>query len=58
MNECESYYKKNFPDSYEKFLIYKEKIEKRTPNIKQIYFDHLDGKRDFPDFKYFNPEGL
>ena len=58
MEECKNYYKLNFPKDYEKFLIYKENIEKRTPNIKQMYFDFLEGKRDHPDFKYFNPEGL
>ena len=57
-DECENYYKQQFPEDYKKFLIYKEKIEKRTPNIKQMYFDFLDGKRDHPEFKYFTLEGL
>jgi hypothetical protein len=57
-DEWETYYKMHHPESYEKFLNYKEKIEKRTPNIKQMYFDFLDGKRDHPEFKYFSLEGL
>ena len=28
-----------------------KKIEKRTPNIKQMYSDYLDGKGEMPDFK-------
>ena len=56
--EIEDYYKLHYPEDYEKFLIYKEKIEKRTPNIKQMYFDFLDGKRDHPEFKYFSLEEL
>ena len=39
-------------------IINQKKIIERTPNIKQMYFDYLDGKRDRPDFKYFSPEGL
>ena len=56
--ELENYYKLRFPEDYEKFLIYKEKVETRTPNIKQMYFDFLDGKRDHPEFKYFILEAL
>lgn len=58
VKEIEDYYKLHYPESYEKFLDYKEKIEKRTPNIKQIYFDYLEGKRDHPEFKYFTLKGL
>ena len=31
-------------------------LEKRTPNIKQIYFDYSDGKIEHPDFEYFTSE--
>ena len=56
--DYEEYYKSNHQEDYERFVAYEEKIIKRTPNIKQIYFDYLDGKRDHPEFKYFTPEGL
>ena len=34
------------------------KIKMRTPNLKQIYFDWLDGKIKKLNFDYFSPEGL
>jgi hypothetical protein len=54
----EEYYKSNHREDYERFIGCEKKIIERTPNIKQMYFDYLDGKRDRPDFKYFSPEGL
>lgn len=54
--ELEEYLKYNYPDEFKEFKEYEQKIEKRTPNIKQMYFDYLDGKREIPDFKYFSLE--
>ena len=50
----ESYLKKDFPNEYASFLKYKKMVEKRTPNLKQIYFDWLDGKIDNLDFSLFS----
>jgi len=54
--DLENYIKSNFPEEYEQFKEYERKIEERTPDIKQMYFDYLDGKRDHPEFKYFSSE--
>ena len=51
----EEYIKVNYPDEFKEFKEYERKIEEKTPNIKQMYFDYLDGKRDHPEFKYFFP---
>ena len=48
--ELEEYLK---ADEYGQFKEYENKIERRTPNIKMMYFDYLDGKREILDFKYF-----
>ena len=56
--ELEEYIEHNYPDEFKEFKEYESKIEKRTPDIKQMYFDYLDGKRDPPEFKYFSFEGL
>ena len=50
--------KELYPQEYQNYLEYKNKVENRTPNLKQIYFDWLDGKIDDLDFDYFTPEGL
>ncbi len=49
----EDYCKSNRPEDLEKFLEYEEKIIKKTPDIKQMYFDFIDDKSDFPNFEYF-----
>lgn len=49
----ESYLKNEYPNEYSDFLKYKEKIEKRTPNIKKLVFDWFDGKTPIPDFDLF-----
>ena len=54
----EEYYRDKYPKEYDKFLKYERELEKRTPNIKQMYFDYLDGKREHPGFEYFTPEGM
>lgn len=50
--------KEVYPKEYEDFLEYKKKVEMRTPNLKQIYFDWIDGKIKDLKFEYFTPEGL
>lgn len=37
------------------FLEYKAFVEKRTPNLKEIYYEFLDGKRKDLDFELFSP---
>ena len=54
----EEYYKEKYPEEYDKFLKYEKELKKRTPNIKQIYFDYLDGKIEHPGWEYFTPEGM
>ena len=48
----------NYPEEFKKFKEYEHIIEERTPNIKQMYFDYLDGKREHPEFEYFLTEWL
>ena len=50
----EDYLKKNYPIEYKDFLDFKVKVEKKTPNIKEIIFEWMDGKRDLPDFELFD----
>lgn len=55
LNEHLNYLKnKNF-DEYVDFLNYKDFVEKRTPNLKEIYYEFLDGKRKDLDFDLFSP---
>lgn len=56
--DLERYLESNYPEEFKKFKEYERKIEEKTPNIKQMYFDYLDGKRDHPEFKYFSSEEL
>ncbi|WP_298524414.1 hypothetical protein [uncultured Methanobrevibacter sp.] len=42
----------NFKE-YNDFLKYKHLVEKRTPNLKEIYYEFLDGKRETLDFDLF-----
>ncbi len=50
----ENYLKENFPEDYENFLKYKKMVEERTPNLKEIYYEFLDGKREELDFSLFS----
>lgn len=54
----EKHIKELYPKEFDDFLEYKQKVERRTPNLKQIYFDWIDGKIKKLDFDYFSPEGL
>lgn len=54
----EKHIKELYPKEFDDFLEYKQKVEKRTPNLKQIYFDWIDGKIKKLNFDYFSPEGL
>jgi hypothetical protein len=55
LNEHLNYLKNKNSDEYLDFLEYKEFIEKRTPNLKEIYYEFLDGKRKDLDFDLFSP---
>ena len=48
--------KRNFPDEYSKFLVYRERVESITPNLKQLYYDWLDGKVEEFDIGLIVPE--
>ncbi len=50
----EEFLKNNYPDEYEDFLDYKLKVKKKTPNIKDLIFDWMDGKSEIPDFELFD----
>ena len=49
--EYEKYLKENYPDEYDDFLMYKSKVKSKTPNIKELIFQWLDGKADIPDLE-------
>ena len=54
----EKHIKELYLNEYNEYLEYRQKVEKRTPNLKQIYFDWIDGKIKDLNFDYFSPEGL
>ena len=49
----ENFFKNNYPKEYENFLEFKVKVKNKTPNIKELIFQWLDGKRDIPDLELF-----
>ena len=51
------YLKNNFTEDYKNFLEYKKMVEDRTPNLKQIYYEWIDGKRIDLDFSLFSSKG-
>ena len=55
LNEYIDYIKNNDLEQYNDFLNYKEFVEKRTPNLKELYYEFLDGKRETLDFELFAP---
>lgn len=51
--EYENFLKKNYPKEYDNFLKFKSKVKDKTPNIKELIFQWLDGKKDITDFELF-----
>lgn len=51
--EYEKYLQENYPNDYENFLEYKSKVKAKTPNIKELIFNWLDGESEIPEFKLF-----
>ena len=49
----ENFLKNNYPKEYDNFLEFKVKVKNKTPNIKELIFQWLDGKRDIPDLELF-----
>ncbi|MBQ6100484.1 MAG: hypothetical protein IJL02_11565 [Methanobrevibacter sp.] len=47
----EKYLEETYPDDYENFLEYKSKVKAKTPNIKELIFNWLDGKSEILEFK-------
>jgi len=56
--ECRQIYedllKNNYPQEFEDFLDFKRKVEEKTPNIKELIFEWMDGKREIPSFELFD----
>ena len=50
-----NYLKSNDNYEYNDFLSYKQFVETRTPNLKEIFYEFLDGKLEKLDFDLFNP---
>lgn len=55
LDEYVDFLKNSDEAKYFDFLEYKNKVEKRTPNLKEIYYEFLDGKREDLDFELFSP---
>ena len=55
LNEHLNYLKNKIQMNMLIFLEYKSFVEKRTPNLKEIYYEFLDGKRKDLDFELFSP---
>lgn len=51
--EYENYLKENYPEDYEDFLDFKSRVKAKTPNIKELIFNWLDGKTEIPDLELF-----
>jgi len=51
--EYENFLKKNYPKEYDNFLKFKAKVKNKTPNIKDLIFQWLEGKKDIPKFELF-----
>ena len=54
LKEYISYLEDNYPTDYENFLEYKKMVENRTPNLKNISYEWLDGKIKELDFRLFS----
>ena len=50
----ENFLKNNYPNEFDDFLEFKRKVERKTPNIKELIFEWMDGKRDIPNFELFD----
>ncbi|MBQ8018521.1 MAG: hypothetical protein IJ258_10530 [Methanobrevibacter sp.] len=46
LNKYLNYLKNNNLKEYHNFIEYKRLVEKKTPNLKEIYYECLDGKKD------------
>ena len=52
--EYENFLKKNYPNEYDDFIGYKNKLKEKTPDVKSIIFDWMDGKTELSDFSLFD----
>lgn len=52
--QYENFLKNTYPNEYNDFLDYKRKVKTRTPNIKELVFDWMDGKKELLDFELFD----
>ena len=52
--DYENFLKNNYPNEFDDFLEFKRKVERKTPNIKELIFEWMDGKRDIPNFELFD----
>ena len=51
--EYENFLKENYPVDYKNFLEFKHKVQLKTPNIKDLIFQWLDGKSEIPNLELF-----
>ena len=51
--EYEKFLKENYPSEYDSFLEFKNKVQQKTPNIKELIFQWLDGKSEIPSLELF-----
>ena len=53
VDEYLDYLKRDNLNEYNEFVVYKHLVEKRTPNLREIYYEFLDGKREDMDWDLF-----
>ncbi len=51
--EYENFLKVTYPEDYEDFLEFKSRVKAKTPNIKELIFDWLEGKTEIPELELF-----
>lgn len=51
--EYENFLKETYPEDYEDFLEFKSRVKAKTPNIKELIFDWLEGKTEIPELELF-----
>ena len=52
-DEYLDYLKMDNLNEYDEFVDYKHLVEKRTPNLKELYYEFLDGERKDLDWDLF-----
>lgn len=55
LDEYINFLKNKDDGEYDQFLKYKRFVEKRIPNLKELYYEFLDGKRTDLNYDLFAP---